>query len=435
MLPLARAAVAVALLTATAAAAPASERPRPSASLSDMQAARMLVRAGRLEHARAFLEQARPSGEEERIERLFLLGRVEMRLGMPRRAAGRFEEILALRPSLTLARLELARAYYLSGRDDAAGRQFNLSLADGLPPSAEAAVEDFLRRIDARRRWSASVSASVLPETERPDRETVLIGGVPFRLSEDARAPSGMGALIAGGVSFSPTVAEDVRGVLAASAAAKVYERPQWNETTVSADAGLARLFDGGSASGGLRLGRQWTGGDGYRRSLGPWTRFRLRLSGAAHLELALSADYRTHDALSGRDGWRVAANPHFLYVLDGRTTIEAAPAFETVEADTKHHGSRLLGLGVTVSRAFGNGLTVSLAPAAHVRRHAARDPLFGKTRTDRSVGVSARVLHRSLRYRGFAPYVGYSLERTRSTIPIHEHRNHGAIAGVTRAF
>ena len=151
----------------------------------------LLIRVGRLEHARAFLEQARPFNVEARIERLFLLGRIEMRLGMPRRAAERFEAILALRPSLTRVRLELARAHYLSGRDEEAGRQFSLSLADDLPPSAEAAVEDFLRRIDARKRWSASLSASLLPETKRTDREDILIGDVPFRLDEEARSSSG----------------------------------------------------------------------------------------------------------------------------------------------------------------------------------------------------------------------------------------------------
>ena len=272
-------------------------------------------------------------------------------------------------------------------------------------------------------------------ETRRTDRETVLIGGIPFRLNQDARAPSGLGGLVTTGISFSPTVAEDIRGVLAASAAARIYERSEWNDVTVSGDVGIARLFDRGSASGGLRLGRQWTGGDEYHRSLGPWTQFRLRLSNVAHLDLALSAGYRKHDMLPDRDGWRVAVNPRLLYVLDGRTTIEAAPAFEIVTAETKHHGSRLVGLGVTASRAFENGLTLSFSSAAHVRRHAAGDPLFGRTRVDKSLSLSARVLHRSLRYGGFAPYIGYSLERNRSNIPIHEFRNHGVIAGVSRAF
>ena len=62
-----------------------------------------------------------------------------------------------------------------------------------------------------------SLSVSMLPETRRSYRDEVLIGGVPFRLSEDARASSGTGVLISAGASYSPTITDDLRGVLAAS--------------------------------------------------------------------------------------------------------------------------------------------------------------------------------------------------------------------------
>ena len=431
-----RAAVAIAFLIAAAAHAdPVPGTARPSADLTDMQAARMLIRAGRLEHARAFLEQAQPADDQEWVERLFLLGRIEMQLGMPGRAAERFEAILARRPELTRVRLELARAYYLTDRDDKARYHFTSSLADELPSSVEAAVESFLRGIDARKRWSVSLSASMLPDTRRSDREEVLIGGVPFRLSEDARASSGAGALLSTGVSFSPAITDDIRGVLAASAAAKLYERSDWNDLSTSADLGLARLHDHGSVSGGLRIGRRRVGDDGYHRSLGPWAQARLRLSGSTHVGLALSAGYRSHDKRRDRDGWRVSASPRLVHALDSRTSINVEPTFEVVETKTDHHGSRLLGFGATLSRAFEGGLSVSLTTGAHVRRHAARDPLFGSRQIDRNLRLGVRVLHRSLRYGGFAPWIGCSLEWNRSSIPIHDYRNHGVIAGVSRTF
>ena len=432
----ARAAIAIVFLAVAAAhAAPATETEPPYAGPSHMQMARLLVKAGRLEDARVFLEQARPAGEEEQVERLFLLGRIEMDLGLPRRAADRFEAILALRPGLTRVRLELAQAYYLSGRDDEAKRHFGHSLADGLPASTEAAVEGFLRRIDARKRWTASASASLVPETRRNDSEMVIIGGVPFRLDEDARTPSGTGGLITAGVSFSPTVAKDIRGVLAASGAAKVYERSEWNDTTVSGDVGLTRLFDTGSGSGGLRLGRRWTGGQSHHLSLGPWTQLRLRVSDSTRLDLAVSASYRKHDTLHRHDGWRLTAHPRLQHMIDGRTRVEAEPMFELAGAKTDHHRSRLAGVALTISRALRSDLTLSLASAAYIRRHSADDPLFGKTRIDRNLSASIRVLHRSLRYGGFAPYVGLTLERNRSSIQIHEYRNNGLIAGISRAF
>ena len=401
-----------------------------------MQAGRLLLGAGRLRDALAFLEQARPGGEEERIERLFLLGRIEMRLGKPRRAAERFEAILVLRPGLTRVRLELARAYYAAGRDEKARYHFGSALADELPSSVEAAVEGFLRRIDARRRWSISFSAAVLPETNparRTKREIVSIGGAPFRLNPDARASSGVGGFVSAGFSFSPTVAEDLRAVLAISTAAKVYR--QWNDVTVSAEAGAARLFDGGSTAGGLRFGHRRVNGDSHYRSIGPWTRTALRLSKSVRLDLPLNVEYRRHDTHDGHDGWRVTSVPRLLYALDGRTAVETEPILEAVGAKTAHRRYRLIGIGLRFSRAFGGGLSVSTGPSVEFRRHAARDPLFARKRSDRKIRLSARILHRSLQYRGFAPYVGYSFETNRSNIPIHEYRNHGLSVGVTGKF
>ena len=436
MFRVARAALAFTILIAAGAGAdPAPGTVRPLAGLTDMQAARMLIRAGRLEHARVFLEQARPSDEEASIERLFLLGQIELQLGMPERAAERFEAILSRRPELTRVRLELAQAYYLAGRDDKARHHFNFSLADDLPPSVEVAVERFLRGIDARKRWSVSLSASMLPETRRPDREEVLLGGVPFRLSEDARASSGVGALLSAGASFSPTVSDKVRGVLSASAAAKLYERSDWNDVSTSGDIGLTRLTDMGSVSGGLRLGRRWVGGDGYHRSLGPWGRVRLRLTSSTHLGLALSAGYRKHDERPDRDGWRIALTPRLLHIPDNRMSISVEPMFEVVEARIDHHGSRSTGLGATIARTFDGGLSVSLSPGIQVRRYASEDPLFGTRQVDRNYRLGVRVLHRSLRYAGFTPWIGLSLESNRSNIPIREYDNHGVTAGIARTF
>ena len=403
-----------------------------------MQAGRLLLRAGRLEHARAFLEQARPPDEEEEIERLFLLGRIDMRQGLPRQAAERFEDILVRRPGLTRVRLELARAYYLAGRDDKAKYHFGLSTGDSLPSSVEGAVEEFLRRIDARKRWSASVSAAILPESNparRTESEEVRIGNVPFRLDQDARSSSGVGKLVSGGMSFSPTIADDFRAALAASAAAKVYDRSEWNDISASGDIGLTRLSDRGSLSGGLRLGRRWIGGEPDHRSLGPWARMGWRVSAATRVDLDVSALDRKHDTRTFLDGWRISLRPGLRHALDTQTLIEAEPEIEIARARTGHNASRRLGFGVTISRAFEGGFSLSVSPSLHIRRYDNRHPLFAKRRVDRGARIGVRVLHRSVRYAGFAPYVGYSFERTQSNIELYGFRNHGLILGTTHSF
>ena len=407
----------------------------PAAALSDMQAARLLIRAGRLGHARAFLEQTAPSTDAERIERLFLLGRIEMRLGLPAAAAQRFEAALAIRPDLPRVRLELARAYFLAGVDDRARHHFRLSLDDALPSSVEAVVETLLRRLDVRERWSASVSAAMLPVTERSQRDTVRIGGVPFRLNQDAKSSSGHGALLGGGASYSHPLPGRFRGVLATSGAAKLYERSDWNEVTATGEAGLAHLLDGRSISAGLRVTRVWSPGVSDRVGFGPWVRSGWRWSQATRFDVSVAADRRRHDESRGRDGWRMVVEPRLAHAYDGQHSVVLEPTFEVVSTDLDHFGSHLIGVGATVSRVLDGGISVSLSASAEIRRHAARDRLFGIRRVDRTERVSFRIGHRSWRFGGFAPYVGYSHERTRSNIPVHAHRARGFTVGLTRRY
>ena len=103
--------------------------------------------------------------------------------------------------------------------------------------------------------------------------------------------------------------------------------------------------------------------------------------------------------------------------------------------AETAHNASRRFGFGATVTRAFEGGLTVSVSPSMHFQRYDERHPLFARRRLDRGLRVGVNALHRSLRYAGFAPYVGYSFERTGSNIELYEYRNHGTVFGVTHSF
>ncbi len=429
------AAVAAALLFAATAFGQTADVPDVP---DDMQFGRLLYEAGRFRDAHAFLEQARPADGEEDIERRFLLGLAEARLGLLPEAAERFEAILAIRPDLTRVRLELARVYHLLRRDGKARFHFEASLADELPSSVEDAVEAWLDRVNARRRWSVSMSAAILPESnpaKRTDDDEVRIGGVPFQLDEDAREASGTGLLVSTGAQYSPVLAEDWRGVLAASAAVKTYERSDWNDISVQGDIGLARLFNRGSASGSLRLSRRWLGGKRYRTGIGPWTRGRVRLTPTLRLDAALGGQRHDHPDNSGLDGWTVTLRPGLDYALDSRTTFRAELDLEHVDAREDRHGSRLGGVAFGVSHAFDGGLSVSPRIAVHWRRYDGSDPLFGKTRSDRQARVSVNLLHRALQLQGFAPYIGYFREWNRSSIPVNAWRNHGAILGISKNF
>ena len=429
----------VAVMLALAAAAPVAGAERettPPPGFTDLQFGRLLMDAGRLDDARAFLERARAAGEEDEIERRFLLGRVEMRLGRPRRASRHFEAILAVRPELTRVRLELASAYYAAGRDEKARGQFEGALADRPPASVEAAVRGFLDRIDTRRRWTRSFSVALAPESnplKRTDRDEVRIGGVPFRPDQTAR--SGTGLAVSAGLSFTPVIADDWRAVAATSAAAKLYGRSAWNDVSGEGELGLARRFDRADLSGGLRLGRRWLGDEVHSHGIGPWLRGRLGLSAATSLGLHADLEALDYEDGSARDGSRLGLRPGLRHAPSSRTVLETELDFEAVTAGQERHGSRMLGLDLTASHAFAGGLSVVTGLSLQRRRYRAPDPLFGATRVDTTLRLSAKLLHRAWQVDGFAPHLGYTIERNDSRLPIHTYRNHAVMLGLSRSF
>ncbi len=433
----ARVAAAAALLIAACTGAGA-DGPTPPPAPTDMQLGRLLLQAGRLQDAHAFLEQARPAGEEEAVARLFMLGRIEMRLGLPRKAAERFEAILARRPDLTRVRLELASAYFAAKRGDKARHHLEAALADRLPASVEAAVRGFLDRIDSRGRWSWSFSAALAPESNpahRTARRTVRIGGVPWRLDADSRAKSGAGVQVSGGVSFSPVIGDDMRGVLSASGSAKLFRRSAWNDVSVTADIGLALPSDRSSLSGGLRASRRWLGDDAYSRSIGPWMRGSVRVSGRTRVGVASDLVRVAHEDHPDRDGWRWSARPSLFHALGERSALEVDLDLESVASREKRFGSRMAGLNLTVTHVFEGGLAVSPSFGVWHRRYRGRDPIFDRTRTDTTIRPAVKVLYRSLQFGGFTPHVGYSFETVRSSIALYSYRNHAVLAGISRTF
>ena len=426
------------MISGAAASVHASDDTARAPAITDMEFGRLLFETGRLHDARAFLEQARPADGDAAVERLFLLGRIEMRLGLPRAAARRFEAILARRPGHTRARLELATAYYAAQRDDKARYHFEQSLADRLPSSVETEVRRFLDRIDNRKRWSSTMSLALAPESNpvrRTGRKTVEIGGVPWELDSDSRSASGTGVLLSGGASFSPPVSEDLTGVLAATGSAKLYRESDWNDVSAAADIGLASPFDRLTLSGGLRAGRRWLGGNGYSRSLGFWARGGTRLSPTTRAALATDLTRIDHDDHRHRDGWRLTARPGLFHAMSSRFAIEAELDIEIATARASHLASRMAGMSFAFAYGFEGGLTIRPATGVWLRRYEGRDPLFEETRRDVTVRPSLTLLHRSLQYEGFAPYIGYTFERTSSNILIHSYRNHSLLFGISRRF
>ena len=240
---------------------------------------------------------------------------------------------------------------------------------------------------------------------------------------------------VSSGLSFTSALGDDVRAVVAASAAARLYKRSSWNDVSGEGEFGLARLFDRASLSSGLRIGRRWLANRIYSDRVGPWIRGRIGLSKVLSFGLSADAEAVNHAGFPDRDGWQFSVRPNLVYALSGRTSLEAVLGLGVAAARAKRHANRTAEIRVALYHAFGGGLSVAPEVSLKRERYGAPDPLFGKTRIDTTTSLSVRVLHRELQYAGFSPYIGLSLEVNRSTLALHTYRNRAAVFGISRAF
>lgn len=124
----------------------------------------------------------------------FLLGIAAKQAGRLADAAAYFERLLKLDPEAARARLELAEIAYRLGEGDKA-RQLLLDVkAANPPPGVVATIDRFIANIAAseqtQKDWRARVSLGWLYDSNAnagPDIDSVLLFGLPFILSGNAR--------------------------------------------------------------------------------------------------------------------------------------------------------------------------------------------------------------------------------------------------------
>ena len=407
--------------------------------LTNMQAARLLIRAGKLEDAHVFLEQVQPQNEAQWIDRLFLLGRVEIQLGRVMQAIGRFERILKRHPNLILVRLELASAYYAAGLDAKSKYQFKSTLEYELPSTVEDVVEKFLYQINVRKPWSSSISVSLLPEAKPKtisSRDVVLIGGIPFELDNDSRPKSGIGLQISSGVAYSPIVAQDLRGLFVISATVKAYRRSVWNDINLATDVGVTQYYSRARVSTGFRLAWQWIANSRHRRSIGIWTRPFFELSEKFKLELPISVDQYKYDDQVFLDGLQLELKPSLTYFMSERSSIALEPRFERVNAEQPHHRNKLLELGLRYRHIFVDGMALTLSTHRLNRIYATQDPLLTFTRNDKQRRYSISLSHPSWGYKSFVPTLTYTHETNWSNFPApRKFLSQGISLGLSSSF
>ena len=444
---------AVAALAVLAAAAPPAPTPVDCAggyctlkmtAPELLKASEQLVLAKRYEEARP-LVAALGHAPELTMERHFLEGYIAAETGDLPAAVKQFRAVLAMQPDMTRARLELARALMMQGKDKAADYHYRLAENAGdLPPEVSRTIYAARSIIRDRRRWDLNVDIGFAPDTNinnaTSDRTVdVLFGNttLPLTLDANARRTTGLGqtATVSGGVRLR--LSDGLAVVVDADGRAVNYGGTAADDISSLIAAGPELTFTNGVRVVVQALGSQrWYGGKVAARSVGGRANVTANLGDGARAALQLEARHVNSGFSANYDGMQYSAYLSLERVIE-RSLVASLTGFVRreplrAEAFSNTEFGLIAGVGGELPWGLNAGLS---AQGSRATFDAAQLALSPDPRRDWRLQGRAYVGARNIRVLGFSPSATYTYSNTRSNYSLYRFDRHRAEITLSRFF
>lgn len=409
-----------------------------------LETIRQLVGQGNFKQARLILSalekaiSSEGSPDIDPLEISFLYGLIEIGEGNHLLAINRFGDILLDHPNLVRVRLELARALFLEGHDNRAKYHFDLAGQGALPENAKQNIERFLTQIRERKVLTYNFSFGLVPDSNinsATDSQTVDLFGLPFALDEEAQSRSGIGVMAAAGVEYYGKLQGDWRLSGNFQAQRHEYKGKAFDDTLVSVALGPGRVLKDGFANLQVIGFNRWFGGEKFNQGLGVRSFFLKRISDKRRMRFSLRAQKFKFYQNPIRNGWTYTGTGGVQFGLDSSSFYEIYWGISREEARVKSLKNWALRTGLSYYKELKRGFT--LRPFAEVQHRPfdAIQPAFGVKRKDWSLTGGFDVTVRRWNWKGFAPYLSYSLTHNSSTIDLFKYNRHRLETGLTRSF
>ncbi|MBL8642838.1 MAG: DUF560 domain-containing protein [Rhodospirillaceae bacterium] len=406
-----------------------------------------------LERARAALEIGDTAAAEQALAGItgpvadpndldFLRGTLAARTQDYDTAIARFRAILARNPTLNRVRLDLAQVYFLKGDDSAAAYHFRAAIAQGVPPEVQANITAYLEQIRLRKRWDASVSLSLAPDTNinaATTADSVTLFGLPFVLDPTAQRKSGIGVSAGITGAYRWPIADNVRLKIGGAVFDTEYTNPDFSDRNISAQAGPAFVLGGDDEIALLAIAsRRWFGGDAFTRSAGLRLEGQKTLSPRWMLSAGGSWENRDYDAPQYDDysGPVYTGFATLTYALDAASLLQGTTALVRERANLPAYRAwqYIGGLSYYRENLWQRFAVMASVQSALIRYDEAL-MAFGKTRHDTQVDYRISLSNAGIDWWGFTPVVSFIHSDRYSNINLFTyHRNRGEL-GIRRNF
>ena len=438
----------------------AAEAPAPGSVESDLNAAVDLLLRGEIEDA---IDTVRPhlAQDARAVDLLFdagltMLGSAQATPSLD--AAAReaildasitiFRAILAEHPDFVRVRLELARAFFLRGRDGLARRHFERALAANPPEPVVANINRYLAELRARKRWNGYFGMALAPDTNigaASASETIWIDffGQPldFKRSEEDRRRSGVGlALWAGGERQEP-LAPNWQLRLGGDIFLRDYSGSRFDRMGLGGHVGPRWLADPRTeASLLLAARRDWQAGEPSSRSLGFRLEASRRLSPRLSGRLGASWTEKRHDDSTRRDGPATDLSVGLSWAATPILQADVRAGWGRERPETENLGSQTRWASLGANAALPRGFSVSGTLTGRWADYEGPgdvpyNVLDGSPREDQTLSVRLGLLKRDLTIRGFSPQLSVTHERRASNAQQADYQRTGAEISFVRQF
>ena len=398
--------------------------------------ARIAMEAGDFDTARDVLTSLL-AHDPGAVEPNLLMAQLEARQGHLKAAVERYQSVLAGRPDLATARLELAAVLFALRDDERALFHLYHAMAGDLTDADRELALRFVATIRARKRYDLTVSVAASPDTNinaASGAREVTLFGLPFR-TEDTEEESGVGLIFAaaGEVRAPVTPAIRLRGT--AATRRNEYSGSRFDDQLLSVGMGPQLL----SGDWDLRMhgvvAKRWYGHDAYNIGFGP--RVEARYFGYQSIILESAAEFLDvdYDEFDERDGQYYAVNAGVTYLPDPTSSIQLYLGLsrELAEEDALSNRGYRVALGFAKQLRY--GISVYAQPELFLFRYDGRDEALGSTRRDWVSRAQLGAYNRTWSVLGFSPVLIYTYTRDWSNQEIYSYSRHQVQLGVTQNF
>ena len=375
-----------------------------------------------------------------------LLGLLSKATGRPREARRYFNRVIALsnEPSLVgEAKLELAQIAYQLGDKDTAKR--HLHAVKGLKPPAAVGdnIDAFLAVIDTRelpRNYQMTASIGIVADANAnagPEVESVLMYGVPYTLSEDAKATSAAALKTGLGIRHSTSLDDDMRLQSSASVSWLNYEDLDLlDSVSVAASTGISiRATDEIVASVPLVVDWVKIGHEAsyYSYSYGVAPQMRYRYDDQLSINLAGSLSTKDYQSNENRGGNNFVVSTGLTYQFDSKSYLLAGITRGDVNSGIDYYSNDNLGAYLGYGYRFANGLSTSARVNYRDTEYLGIQNAYDKARQDTTSTVSLSAAY-PIKPLGFDVVLSASYTDNSSNLSLYEYdRLQGAVTLQTK--